>query len=159
MALLAGTGEGDSDQGLHRAERGTGRILRLGKLVCAIGEQRRCAGFNAFVHGYSIGGAGDHADMPCRVPEAQPLVSDEADEGEAFAPLALGKKVIAKAPDFGRLFYGAGRRWENGYRKSGRASFKEHAVEVVAYGKVPLYRRSCLTSLHCSRPPAKFRES
>lgn len=75
--------------------------------------------------------------MPRCVSEAQPLVSDEADESEAFAPLALGTKVIAKAPEIGRLFYGAGRRWENDFRKSGTASFKEHAVEVVAYGKVP----------------------
>lgn len=103
MALLAGTGEGDPYQGLHRAECGAGRVLRLGKLVCAIGEQRRCVGFNAFVHGYGVGGAGDHADMPSRVPEAQSLISDEADESEAFAPLALGTKVIAKAPDIGRL--------------------------------------------------------
>lgn len=137
MALLAGTGEGDSDQGLHRAERGAGRILRLGKLVCTVGEQRRCAGLNAFVHGYGVGGAGDHADMPCRVPEAQPIVSDEADEGEAFAPLALGKKIDREGVRNRAPFYGAGRRWENGFRKSGRASFKEHAVEVVAYGKVP----------------------
>ena len=137
MALFARASERDSHQGFHRVERGAGCVFRLGKLVCAVGEQCRCAGFNAFVHGYGVGGAGDHADMPRRVPEAQPLVSDEADESEAFAPLALGKKVIAKAPDFGRLFYGAGRRWENGYRKSGRASFKEHAVEVVAYGKGP----------------------
>ena len=41
----------------------------------------------------TVGGAGDHADMPRRVSEAQPLVSDEADESEAFAPLALGKKI------------------------------------------------------------------
>ena len=31
--------------------------------------------------------------MPRCVSEAQPLVSDEADESEAFAPLALGKKI------------------------------------------------------------------
>ena len=103
MALLAGTGEGDSYQGLHRAERGVGRVLRLGKLVCAVGEQRRCVGFNAFVHGYGVGSAGDHADMPRRVPEAQPLVSDEADESEAFAPLALGKKIDREGPDIERL--------------------------------------------------------
>lgn len=137
MALLAGTGEGDSDQGLHRAKRGTGRILRLGKLVCAIGEQRRCAGFNAFVHGYGIGGAGDHADMPCRVPEAQPLVSDEADEGEAFAPLALGKKIDREGVRNWAPFLWRGKALGKRFRKSGRASFKEHAVEVVAYGKVP----------------------
>ena len=103
MALFARAGEGDPYQGLHRAECGAGRILWPGKLVCAVGAQRRCAGFNAFVHGYRVGGAGDYADMPSGVLEAQPLVPDEADEGEAFAPLALGTKMIAKAPDIERL--------------------------------------------------------
>lgn len=115
MALLAGTGEGDSYQGLHRAERGADRVLRLGKLVCAVGEQRRCVGFNAFVHGYGVGGAGGHADMPRRVPEAQPLVSDEADESEAFAPLALGEKIDREgARNSGSFFIareGAGKRF------------------------------------------------
>ena len=75
--------------------------------------------------------------MPRCVSEAQPLVSDEADESEAFAPLALGKKIDREGARNRAPFYGAGRRWENGFRKSGRASFEEHAVEVVAYGKVP----------------------
>ena len=93
MAIFAGTGEGDSYQSLHRVERGADGVLRLGKPICAVGEQRRCAGFNALVHGHGVGGAGNHADMPSRVLEAQPLVSDEADESEAFASLALGKKI------------------------------------------------------------------
>ena len=75
--------------------------------------------------------------MPRRVPEAQPLVSDEADEGEAFAPAGPGEEDRSRSVRNRAPFYGAGRRWENGFRKSGRASFKEHAVEVVAYGKVP----------------------
>ena len=93
MALFAGTGEGDPYQGLHRVERGADGVLRLSKPICAVREQRRCAGFDALVHGYGIGGAGNHADMPSRVSEAQPLVSDETDESEAFASLALGKKI------------------------------------------------------------------
>ena len=100
------------------------RILRLGKLVCAVGEQRRCAGFNAFVHGYGVGGAGGHADMPRSVPEAQPLVSDEADESEAFAPLALGKKVIMKAPDFGRLLLWCGRALGKRFSKERESVFQ-----------------------------------
>ena len=74
--------------------------------------------------------------MPRRVPEAQPLVSDETDESEAFAPLALGKKVIAKAPDFGRLFFGAGRRWENGFRE--RASFRSMPLRWLLTVRCPL---------------------
>ena len=49
--------------------------------------------------------------------------------------LALGKKIDREGVRNRAPFYGAGRRWENGLRKSGRASFKEHAVEVVAYGE------------------------
>ena len=40
--------------------------------------------------------------MSSRVPEAQPLVSDEADESEAFASLALalGKKIDCEGARF-----------------------------------------------------------
>ena len=100
MALFAGTGEGDPYQGLHCAECSVGCVFRLGESVCVVGEQQRCAGFDAFVHGYGVGGFGNHADMPSRVPEAQPLVSDEADEGEAFATLALGKKIDCEGAQF-----------------------------------------------------------
>lgn len=111
MALFACAGEGDSYQGLHRAECGVGCVFRLGKLICVVGEQRRCAGFNALVHGHGVGCFGNHADMPSRVPEAQPLVSDEADESEAFASLALalGKKIDCEGARFGRLLLWRGK--------------------------------------------------
>ena len=102
MALFAGAGERDPYQSFHHVERGAGRVLRPGKFICAVGGQRRCVGFNALVHGHGVGGAWDHADMPSRVPETQPLVSDEADEGEAFATLALalGKKIDCEGAQF-----------------------------------------------------------
>ena len=127
MALFACAGEGDSYQGFHRAECGVGCVFRLSKPICVVGEQRRCVGFDALVHGHGVGGFGNHADMPSRVPEAQPLVSDEADESEAFASLALalGKKIDCEGARFsGAFFYGAERCWEDDLRRGGIASLK-----------------------------------
>lgn len=36
----------------------------LASLYALSERNGRCAGFNAFVHGYGVGGAGGHADMP-----------------------------------------------------------------------------------------------
>ena len=89
--------------------------------------------------------------MPSRVPEAQPLVSDEADESEAFASLALalGKKIDCEGARFWAPSFMARKGvGKTAYEGVGSLLWKGRAVEIMVCYKVLSMR---LFSCKCAK--------